>query len=145
MVVKWHNAQLYDKLQVKNRRQAVIRAQTLGILKANTNTLLQPMQHNLPADMLPFIGRVEEIQELAQQLTDEKVRLVTILGAGGMGKTRLSIEVGRRLQHSIVEFTSHQNFSRRMLLIVVDKTEHIIPSLKIPYFSPTFQFYKFGW
>jgi predicted ATPase/DNA-binding CsgD family transcriptional regulator len=95
--IKWYNTQIYDKLQVKNRKQAILRAQTLGILKANSSNLLQPMQHNLPADTLPFIGRIQEIHELAQQLTDEKLRLVTILGAGGMGKTRLSIEVARKL------------------------------------------------
>jgi predicted ATPase/DNA-binding CsgD family transcriptional regulator len=95
--VKWYNAQIYGKLQVKNRKQAIMRAQTLGILKVNTNNPFQQILHNLPADTLPFIGRVREINELAQQLTNEKFRLITILGAGGMGKTRLAIEVGREL------------------------------------------------
>jgi predicted ATPase/DNA-binding CsgD family transcriptional regulator len=95
--VKWYNAQIYGKLHVKNRKQAVIRAQTLGILEADSNSLFQQIQHNLPADTLPFIGRVHEIHELVQQLTSEKLRLITILGPGGMGKTRLSIEVGRKL------------------------------------------------
>lgn len=95
--IKWYNTQIYGKLQVENRKQAVTRALTLGILETETADPLQRLQHNLPADTLPFIGREREINELVQQLTDEKFRLVTILGPGGMGKTRLSIEVGRRL------------------------------------------------
>src|SRR5687767_9373058 len=58
--VKWYNAQIYGKLEVKNRKQATIRAQTLGILKVNTSSPFQQVQHNLPADTLPFIGRVQE-------------------------------------------------------------------------------------
>lgn len=92
--VKWFNSQIYSKLQVKNRQQAVNRARTLGILEAPPHDPLQRMQHNLPANTLPFIGREREIRELRQQLSSEKYRLITILGPGGMGKTRLSIEVG---------------------------------------------------
>jgi predicted ATPase/DNA-binding CsgD family transcriptional regulator len=121
--VKWHNAQIYEKLQVRNRRQAVIRAQTLGILKAKTSNLFQQIQHNLPADTLPFIGRVQEIHELIQQLTDEKARLVTILGAGGMGKTRLSIEVGRKL---LAHFSDGVYF---VSLATVTSTEQMITTL----------------
>jgi DNA-binding CsgD family transcriptional regulator len=82
--VKWHNAQIYDKLQVKNRRQAVMRAQSLGILKTNKRNSFQPIQQNLPIDTLPLIGRVQEIDELVQQLAETKIRLLTILGSGGM-------------------------------------------------------------
>jgi predicted ATPase/DNA-binding CsgD family transcriptional regulator len=121
--VKWYNTQIYDKLQVKNRKQAIIRAQTLGILKANSSNLLQPMQHNLPADTLPFIGRVTEIQEIAQQLTDEKLRLVTILGVGGMGKTRLSIEVARKL---VAHFTDGVYF---LSLAPVISAEQMVTTL----------------
>lgn len=95
--IKWYNTQIYGKLQVQNRKQAVTRARTLGILEADTTDPLQRLQHNLPADTLPFIGRKREMNELVQQLTSEKFRLITILGPGGMGKSRLSIEVGRHL------------------------------------------------
>ena len=101
--VKWYNTQIYGKLQVKNRKQAVTRARTLGIVETQTDDPLQPLQHNLPADPLPFIGRMGEIDELVQQLTGEKYRLITILGPGGMGKTRLAIEVGRRLLGAFVD------------------------------------------
>jgi predicted ATPase/DNA-binding CsgD family transcriptional regulator len=101
--VKWHNSQIYDKLQAKNRKEAIVRAQTLGILESTGSKIFPQILHNLPADTLPFIGRIAEINELLQQLTSEKYRLITILGSGGMGKTRLAIEVGWRLIHHFLD------------------------------------------
>jgi predicted ATPase len=51
-------------------------------------------KHNLPVQTTPFVGRQEELCELARLLAGPDVRLVTILGVGGMGKTRLAIEAG---------------------------------------------------
>ncbi|UCH27009.1 MAG: AAA family ATPase [Trueperaceae bacterium] len=52
--------------------------------------------HNLPPQATPFIGRRSEIEVLSEKLGDRSVRLVTIVGPGGVGKTRLAIEVARR-------------------------------------------------
>ena len=49
-------------------------------------------KHNLPLQPTPFFGREKELVEIASSLADPNCRLLTILGAGGMGKTRLSIE-----------------------------------------------------
>ena len=54
-------------------------------------------RHNLSAQTTPFIGRERELSQLTERLTDPDTRLVTILGPGGMGKTRLARQVGRRL------------------------------------------------
>jgi DNA-binding SARP family transcriptional activator len=54
-------------------------------------------KHNLPADTTPFIGRKRESAEISAHFTQDQRRLVTIVAPGGMGKTRLGIEVGRRL------------------------------------------------
>ncbi len=51
----------------------------------------------MPTPTTPFVGRAREIDALAAQLTDSACRLLTIVAPGGMGKTRLAIEVGRRL------------------------------------------------
>ena len=51
-------------------------------------------KHNLPAQVTPFVGRVAELRELARLLTDPGVRLLSIVGMGGMGKTRLALEAG---------------------------------------------------
>ncbi|MFN8515099.1 MAG: AAA family ATPase [Chloroflexia bacterium] len=53
--------------------------------------------HNLPAPLSSFIGREEETLALAELLTDPGVRLVTLTGTGGSGKTRLALEAARSL------------------------------------------------
>ena len=52
-------------------------------------------KHNLPYQLTSFIGREQEIAQLEELVTAN--RLVTLTGAGGAGKTRLAIEVASRL------------------------------------------------
>lgn len=49
----------------------------------------------LPAPPTPFVGRENELSQLATHLEDPDVRLVTIFGPGGTGKTRLAVEAAR--------------------------------------------------
>jgi len=51
----------------------------------------------LPAHVTPFVGRIDEITKLSQLLLDADTRLLTILAPGGMGKSRLAIEIARKL------------------------------------------------
>ncbi len=53
--------------------------------------------HNLPVEVTSFIGREKEIGELKQLLCEPGNRLVTVTGFGGVGKTRLSLQVSRSL------------------------------------------------
>ena len=53
------------------------------------------VEHNLPADLTPFIGRELERGQIQHHFAQEKHRLVTIVGPGGMGKTRLAITLGK--------------------------------------------------
>src|SRR6202012_232421 len=50
---------------------------------------------NLSLPLTEIIGRERELTELAQWLA--RSRLVTLVGPGGVGKTRLAVELGRRL------------------------------------------------
>ena len=50
-------------------------------------------QHNLPPSPTPFIGRENDLSELADMLADSDCRLVTLTGPGGIGKTRLALQV----------------------------------------------------
>ncbi len=52
-------------------------------------------KHNLPYQLTSFVGREQEIAQLEELVPAN--RLVTLTGAGGAGKTRLAIEVARRL------------------------------------------------
>ena len=47
---------------------------------------------NLPAPPTPLIGREAELKMLAQLLGDPDCRLLTLVGPGGIGKTRLALE-----------------------------------------------------
>ena len=47
----------------------------------------------------PFLGREREITELTKMLQKPACRLVTLTGPGGIGKTRLAVEVARKLSH----------------------------------------------
>lgn len=47
----------------------------------------------IPGDAMPFVGRSAEVAEISEQLGDRAVRVLTITGFGGMGKTRLAKHV----------------------------------------------------
>ncbi|MBI1293420.1 hypothetical protein GC175_00495 [bacterium] len=49
----------------------------------------------LPNFFTPFIGRQDELALLHERLADKHCRLITLVGAGGMGKTRLSVEAAQ--------------------------------------------------
>jgi predicted ATPase/DNA-binding SARP family transcriptional activator/tetratricopeptide (TPR) repeat protein len=53
--------------------------------------------YNLPPQFTPFIGRSDELENLCRRLQDGRYRLVTLLGEGGVGKTRLALAAAARL------------------------------------------------
>jgi predicted ATPase/transcriptional regulator with XRE-family HTH domain len=57
-----------------------------------------PPVTNLPRALTPFIGREPELAALGQLLQDPQCSLITIVGPGGIGKTRLAIEAARHAQ-----------------------------------------------
>ncbi|MEZ4594810.1 MAG: BTAD domain-containing putative transcriptional regulator, partial [Chloroflexota bacterium] len=61
------------------------------------NNLGTPPPHNLPAPTDQFIGREPEMTTILRLLAEPARRLITLFGIGGIGKTRLALEVARRL------------------------------------------------
>ena len=53
--------------------------------------------HNLPPDNVPLVGREQELQAVVRSLSDDRHRAVTLVGLGGIGKTRLALAAARRL------------------------------------------------
>jgi predicted ATPase/class 3 adenylate cyclase len=56
---------------------------------------LDVLPNNLPAYLTPFVGREDEVHQLTALVPDN--RLVTLTGAGGVGKTRLALQVAAEL------------------------------------------------
>lgn len=54
-------------------------------------------RHNLPTQSTPFIGRAPEVAEIVNLLCEPECRLLTLVGPGGMGKTRLALEAARQV------------------------------------------------
>jgi predicted ATPase/DNA-binding SARP family transcriptional activator len=79
--------------------------------------------HNLPPPPTPFVGREEELAELADLLANPGCRLVTLIGPGGIGKTRLALQAAAEhigaFEHGIF-FVS---------LASVGATELVVPTL----------------
>jgi len=58
---------------------------------------IRQVQHNLPVATTTFIGRGEELKKIRELLIDPACRLLTLLGPGGTGKSRLALEAGQDL------------------------------------------------
>jgi len=70
-----------------------------GLPSSETKTVEPQQKTNLPAALTSLIGREKELADIMGLL--ERHRLVTLVGTGGVGKTRLSIKVG---EHQISSF-----------------------------------------
>ena len=53
----------------------------------------------IPRQQTPFIGRARELAQVLQRIQDPDCKLLTLLGPGGIGKTRLSIAAALALPH----------------------------------------------
>jgi ATP-dependent Clp protease ATP-binding subunit ClpA len=63
-------------------------------VRADLKTAGQPTpESNLPVQLTPLIGREREIEAVSGLLRRPEVRLVTLSGPGGVGKTRLAVRV----------------------------------------------------
>jgi non-specific serine/threonine protein kinase len=60
-------------------------------------------QNHLPVPLTPLIGRAHEVAALNLLLQRDDVRLLTLTGVGGTGKTRLAMEVAGGLQHDFAD------------------------------------------
>lgn len=60
-------------------------------------------QHNLPAETTVFVGRRAELAQIGELLADPGCRLLTLVGPGGMGKTRLALQAARRAIDSFAD------------------------------------------
>ena len=93
---------------------------------------MSPAQVPLPST--PFIGRDRELEQIAGLLTRPSCRLLTLVGAGGIGKTRLALQVATRAQAHFVDGVVF------VALTSIDSPDFLPASigaaLDIPFFGP---------
>jgi predicted ATPase/DNA-binding SARP family transcriptional activator len=108
LMLALYRAQRQAEALAAYRRARTIFDEELGLepgaeLKALEQAILRheiaPVQppeerHNLPAPLTSFVGRQAELADIERLLG--RTRLLTLTGVGGVGKTRLALEAGRR-------------------------------------------------
>ena len=65
--------------------------------RAPIRSVMSPREVEIPTPPEPPIGRERELQQIAAMLQGENIQLVTLTGPGGVGKTRVAIELARSL------------------------------------------------
>ena len=82
--------------RIRTARAEVSRADQSAATLIESSPLCQDRPpNNLSADLTPLVGRERETVEVGQMLRRADVRLVTLTGVGGTGKTRLAKGVAR--------------------------------------------------
>ena len=79
--------------------------------------------NNLPQSPTAFVGREAELSELASLINDQSIRLITIIGPGGIGKTRIAMEAAER---HLSDFSDGVYY---VPLAPLDTTEHLVTTI----------------
>ncbi|MCB0222311.1 MAG: NACHT domain-containing protein [Anaerolineae bacterium] len=105
-----------------------ILAEELGVNPSDeTQTLYERLRtapasppHNLPAQATPFVGREQELAHLAEYCKLPVCRLISLVGLGGVGKTRLALQAG---MNNLALFPDGVFF---VSLVAVDSPQNVI-------------------
>ncbi|MDQ2686863.1 MAG: tetratricopeptide repeat protein [Armatimonadota bacterium] len=66
-------------------------------------TAPSPERVHLPKNLPPFIGREDDVRKTRELLLEPQTRVVTLVGPGGVGKTRLSIRVAEEVANQFAD------------------------------------------
>jgi predicted ATPase/DNA-binding SARP family transcriptional activator len=91
VVPETETIKLYDAIRLRQFKAAPVRVD------------VPQLAHNLPAPVLPFVGRQTELNEIQQLFQKNDSRFVTLVAPGGMGKTRLALEVAQQIITTFTE------------------------------------------
>jgi predicted ATPase/DNA-binding SARP family transcriptional activator len=150
------------QLEPPKEIQALVKTLANDLAKAlpEKTKVLASNQLKLPIPSNAFVGRQAELDQIKQRLEDPQCRLLSLVGVGGIGKTRLSLEVATRFSQEAVfvdlarlsdpEFVPHaileaigerptenplehlkEVLVNQKLLLVLDNFEHVMPAREV--------------
>lgn len=93
---------LFHAIQSRQTVKQTVEVMALSLTKIQ-DPFSKPIQDNLPIPATPFISREGDIAEIQRLLQDDTCRLLTLIGQGGIGKTRLSIQMGEILRDDFAD------------------------------------------
>lgn len=94
---------LYEVYNASPSEETVALAEKIRAGRFEINEDSRYSDHNLPEVLTPFIGREMELAQIGRQLENPGCRLLTIVGMGGVGKTRLAINAARMNLHMFAD------------------------------------------
>ena len=111
-------------LKVARQEKSTASLDTIPPL-SKLETASPPKAHHshLPVPPTPLVGREHELNLIPKQLLEPACRMLTLTGQGGIGKTRLAIEIGRNLES---HFPDGVHF---IPLAGVGSSESILPAI----------------
>lgn len=120
-----------DTSSIGEIRELVNMSENRFVTPAPTASIIK---NNLPNQTTPFVGREAELQELVQLIDTAQTQLVTVVGQGGMGKTRLALEVAQRIivgTHSTLSShnVSFSNGAYFISLAPISSVDDIVPTI----------------
>jgi predicted ATPase/DNA-binding CsgD family transcriptional regulator len=81
------------------------RRRATGTPGSHEATFSKPWSARFPVPLTALIGREQEVRAIGELLSQPEVRLLTITGTGGVGKTRLALEVARVVRADFADGT----------------------------------------
>ena len=84
---------LYESICAQKDLQTADGSNAPNATKFRKSAVQQRKPNNLPVQLTSFVGRTEEIAAVRDEISRPEVHLLTLTGPGGVGKTRLSLEV----------------------------------------------------
>lgn len=130
----------------------------LSHVPVDTEAARPAARRRLPPTLTPLVGRSAELEQIRARLARADCRLLSLIGLGGTGKTRLAIAAASHLQfrdgvvwvslesltdaaqilgalHEALELSPGQdviNFvAERELLVILDNAEHLVTDLDV--------------
>src|SRR5688572_1183819 len=88
------------KIDASERDRFISLARAVDVTQTYTTQSTPPINSNaLPSPLTPLIDRADEIKSVTTLLSRLEIRILTLTGPGGVGKTRLAIQVAQALKN----------------------------------------------